>query len=67
MVRRVFLYGGEIFQPFIQHAAPVAWEFRGVGLGLSFVRGVAEKHRGRAFVENGHPGGARFVLELPDP
>ncbi len=58
---------GEIFQPFVQHASPVAREFRGVGLGLSFVRVVAEKHRGRVFVDHGHTGGARFVLELPDP
>ncbi|MET0091257.1 MAG: ATP-binding protein [Candidatus Thiodiazotropha sp.] len=42
-----------------------AREFRGVGLGLSFVKVVAEKHRGRVFAANGEAGGARFIFELP--
>ncbi|MET0067659.1 MAG: CHASE2 domain-containing protein [Candidatus Thiodiazotropha sp.] len=57
----------EVFQPFVQSSSPSASEFRGVGLGLSFVKVVAEKHRGRVRVENDPAGGARFVFELPDP
>jgi len=37
----------------------------GSGLGLYFVRLVAERHTGRSFAENAAEGGARFVLELP--
>lgn len=36
----------------------------GAGLGLAIVREVAERHGGRAFVEDRAPG-SRFVLELP--
>lgn len=52
-----------IFQPF--HSTRV----KGMGLGLSIVRGILEGHGGTA-VELGAPGeGARFVmlLPLPDP
>jgi signal transduction histidine kinase len=37
----------------------------GAGLGLAFVRVVAEKHRGRAWVEAGEGYGAIFCLSLP--
>jgi signal transduction histidine kinase len=37
----------------------------GSGLGLYFVRLVAERHGGRVAVENGPEGGASFTLELP--
>ena len=37
----------------------------GSGLGLYFVRLVAERHSGRASVENGVDGGAVFTIELP--
>jgi signal transduction histidine kinase len=37
----------------------------GAGLGLAFVRVVAEKHRGRAWVETGGGYGAVFCLALP--
>jgi signal transduction histidine kinase len=37
----------------------------GAGLGLAFVRVVAEKHRGRAWVEAGEGYGAVFCLSLP--
>lgn len=37
----------------------------GSGLGLYFVRLVAERHSGRVSVENVAEGGARFTLELP--
>jgi signal transduction histidine kinase len=37
----------------------------GAGLGLSLVRGIADRHRGTAWVETAPLGGARLVLELP--
>jgi signal transduction histidine kinase len=37
----------------------------GSGLGLYFVRLVAERHSGRVTAENAPQGGARFTLELP--
>lgn len=37
----------------------------GAGIGLAVVRELTELHGGRAFVENGKSGGARFVVELP--
>ena len=40
----------------------VGREVEGTGAGLAIVREVAEKHGGRAWVENRDGGGARFVL-----
>lgn len=37
----------------------------GAGIGLAVVRELTKLHGGRAFVENGKTGGARFVVELP--
>lgn len=37
----------------------------GLGLGLSIVRHYAQAHGGRAWVEEGDAGGARFGLSLP--
>lgn len=37
----------------------------GAGLGLALVRATLEAHGGRAWVESGAQGGARFVLEFP--
>jgi signal transduction histidine kinase len=36
-----------------------------VGLGLSLVRQIAQRHRGRALCEPREGGGSCFVLELP--
>jgi nitrogen fixation/metabolism regulation signal transduction histidine kinase len=38
---------------------------RGTGLGLAIVSRVIEEHHGAIRVEENHPVGARFVLELP--
>jgi signal transduction histidine kinase len=35
------------------------------GLGLTFCRVAVEAHGGRIRVEDGRPGGARFVITLP--
>jgi signal transduction histidine kinase len=37
----------------------------GAGLGLSLVRGIADRHQGSASVETAPLGGARLLLELP--
>jgi PAS domain S-box-containing protein len=49
---------------------------KGVGLGLTFVRAVAERHQGSVSAENrdaehchparSHTGGARFILKIPE-
>jgi hypothetical protein len=38
---------------------------RGTGLGLAIVSRVVEDHRGSIRVEENHPVGTRFVVELP--
>ena len=38
---------------------------RGTGLGLAIVSRVVEEHHGSIRVEENHPIGTRFVLELP--
>lgn len=38
---------------------------RGTGMGLAIVRGIAEAHGGRVWVDRGSLGGARFNLLLP--
>ncbi|MBU4519747.1 MAG: HAMP domain-containing histidine kinase, partial [Gammaproteobacteria bacterium] len=53
-----------IFEPF--YRLPGASEKEGgVGLGLSLVKSIAERHRGLVRCESRPGGGARFVVELP--
>lgn len=53
-----------IFEPF--YRLPGASEsVGGVGLGLSLVRSIAQRHQGRVRCEAAAGGGARFVVELP--
>lgn len=53
-----------IFEPF--YRLPGASEREGgVGLGLSLVKSIAERHGGRIRCEERPGGGARFVLDLP--
>jgi signal transduction histidine kinase len=40
---------------------------RGLGLGLTMVRAVAEAHGGSATVDDAPGGGARFRLSFPAP
>jgi hypothetical protein len=37
----------------------------GTGIGLAVVRDLVQRHGGRAWIEEGSRGGARFVLEFP--
>ena len=53
-----------IFEPFFRlpgHAEHAG----GVGLGLSLVKQIAERHRGRVYCEPREGGGSSFVLKLP--
>ncbi|MFP5264656.1 MAG: ATP-binding protein [Blastocatellia bacterium] len=38
---------------------------RGTGLGLAIVSHIIADHEGRIWVEDNHPRGARFIIELP--
>jgi len=38
---------------------------RGTGLGLAIVRRIVEDHHGTIRVEENHPAGAKFIVELP--
>lgn len=53
----------KIFTPF--HRAPSAEAVPGVGLGLTIVRQIAERHGGLVHVESVLGAGATFVVRLP--
>jgi two-component system OmpR family sensor kinase len=53
-----------IFEPF--YRLPGASEREGgVGLGLSLVRSIVQRHHGAVYCEDREGGGARFVVLLP--
>jgi signal transduction histidine kinase len=55
-----------IFEPFRRGRATLeGGAVAGSGIGLSVVREIVRAHGGRAWVETGPEGGARFVVELP--
>jgi len=54
-----------LFQKYYRSEATRASGSPGSGLGLYFVRLVAERHSGRVNAENDAEGGARFTMELP--
>jgi signal transduction histidine kinase len=56
---------GRIWEPYFRMASHRESAVAGSGIGLSVVREVAEAHGGRARVETGERGGARFVIEIP--
>jgi two-component system nitrogen regulation sensor histidine kinase NtrY len=43
----------------------VSTKKRGTGLGLSIVSRIMQEHNGSIRIEENHPVGARFILELP--
>ncbi|MCU7875807.1 MAG: CHASE2 domain-containing protein [Candidatus Thiodiazotropha sp. (ex Lucinoma borealis)] len=55
----------DIFLPFTQAESNQVSRKNGIGLGLSFVKVVAEKHHGSVTAKNGKKGGAVFTLSLP--
>ena len=54
-----------IFEPFFRRGSELRRETRGIGIGLSIVKHVAEAHGGRVIVESAVGQGSRFSLELP--
>ena len=53
-----------MFEKFYSLARPATAK-RSTGLGLSFVKEIAELHRGRATLKNHPAGGALATLSLP--
>jgi signal transduction histidine kinase len=56
---------GRIWRPFVRLAQVNQRGVAGAGIGLAVVHELVTALRGRAWVEQGSRGGARFVLELP--
>jgi signal transduction histidine kinase len=57
----------EIWVPFARGRNGEGATATGCGLGLSVVRDLAERHNGKAWVEESPTGrGSRFVVEFPD-
>ncbi|WP_297322223.1 ATP-binding protein [uncultured Bartonella sp.] len=54
----------EIFSPFFRLDSDKYGSHEGYGVGLAFVRAIAELHHGSAFVLSSRLGGARFVMRL---
>ncbi len=54
----------EIFSPFFRLDNDKSGSHEGYGVGLSFVRAIAELHHGSAFVLSSRLGGARFVMRF---
>lgn len=55
---------GKVFEKFYSLPRPVSAK-KSTGLGLSFVKEIAELHRGRVTLQNGPAGGAVATLSLP--
>ena len=55
---------GKVFEKFYSLARPATAK-KSTGLGLSFVKEIADLHRGRATLKNGAAGGAVATLSLP--
>jgi signal transduction histidine kinase len=54
-----------VWKPYRRLERDVKAHVPGTGIGLSVVSELAHLHDGRAWVEGGEGGGARFVVELP--
>ncbi len=54
-----------IFKKFMQINAKEKGKLKGVGLGLSIVKGIIEAHHGRIYVKSRYGEGAEFIFELP--
>lgn len=54
-----------IWEPYVRLSREVTSSSTGSGIGLSVVRHLVERYRGRAWVEDAPDGGARFVIEIP--
>ena len=55
----------ELFDRFRRGSAGGSSGTRGIGLGLAFVKAVADRHSGRVEATSAPDGGSRFTLVLP--
>ncbi len=55
----------KIWDPYVRLSRESESAAGGSGIGLSIVRELVRLHEGRAWVEDGPEGGARFVVEFP--
>lgn len=55
----------KVWDPYIRLSRETESAAGGSGIGLSIVRELVRLHGGRAWVEDGPGGGARFVVEFP--
>jgi two-component system CheB/CheR fusion protein len=57
---------GSIFDLFVQSDAAIGRSDGGLGVGLTLVKSIVEKHGGRIEVHSGGPGaGSEFIVRLP--
>ena len=56
-----------VFEKFYRGRQTGAKAPSGTGLGLAITREIVRAHGGMVYVEDVHPRGARFVVELPSP
>ncbi len=54
-----------IFEPFYRRGSELRRETKGIGIGLSIVKHIADAHGGRVIVDSKPGEGSRFTLELP--
>lgn len=55
----------QVFEPFFRVDKSRSRQLGGAGLGLSLVRAIADRHKGRVWVEEAQGGGSCFVMQLP--
>jgi len=55
----------EVWEPFRRLDGAALSHVAGTGIGLSVVRELVALHHGRAWIEDGSRGGAKFVVDLP--